>query len=442
MAEQWHKAVSEGLEITRNWFTKHALQILEEEYPEEVSIQNGEKVFACQLSDGWFREFKERYKISFRAPTSQAQQTPSEYLKIVSEFLGYVRYNSLPRQKEETYDIGCYQYSTIFNVDQMPLPFGFYGNRTYAPRGVKSVKKKVASKAWTKRQASLMILITVDGLPHCKPLLMFRGQGKQGTIGKEREFYDKWVAVVFNKTAYTDTDIMLQWIGDLYTPAVNQKQSQHSPMPYSDGQPPFSAPRLLVLDTCPTHCTLSVLQALSSPILNTTTAFIPEGMTGYLQPEDTHINKPLKQYIGNYLSAYTEAGWKSGFPAKQNLKIPERRILITKCVGDAWDKLHGNHADLISRSFRDTGIALKPDGSDDHFLSVQDMSGLQVDTTGCYGLNCNLEIGQNGKRQTGKGLLQEDDWERLLALLGGKGALATAKEVSDGAVDEILPSTG
>ncbi|PWW77176.1 hypothetical protein C7212DRAFT_342976 [Tuber magnatum] len=250
----------------------------------------------------------------------------------------------------------------------MPHPFDFYRNRTYAPRGEKFVKKKVAYKSWTKRQASLMILIAADGLPH--------------------------------------------------------------------------SPHLLVLDTCPTHCTLPVLQALSSPMLNTTTTFIPEGMTGYLQPEDTHINKPLKQYIGNCLVDYTEAGWKSGFPAKRNLKIPERRILITKCLGDAWDKLYHNHANLISRSFRETGIALNLDGSEDHFISVRDMSGLKVDTTGCYGLNCNLEIGSNGKRQTGKGLLLEDDWGKLLVLLGGKGAFATAKEVTDHAVDEVLPNAG
>ncbi|PWW73020.1 hypothetical protein C7212DRAFT_347615 [Tuber magnatum] len=214
---------------------------------------------------------------------------------------------------------------------------------------------------------------------------------------------------------------MLQWIRDLYTPAVNPKQTSC----------------FLVLDTCPTHCTLLVLQALSSPMLNTTTAFISEGMTGYLQPEDTHINKPLKQYIGNCLNAYTEAGWKSGFPAKRNLKIPEQRILITKCIGDAWDKLHHNHANLISRSFCETGIVLNPDGSEDHFISVQDMSGLQIDTTGCYRLNCNLEIGSNGKRQTGKGLLLEDNWGKLLVLLGGKGAFATTKEVTDCAVDEV-----
>lgn len=433
LAKLWQEEADRGSEITRMWFEHQALRIFEKEYQEEVVSFNGQKIYSCQLSDGWFSGFKERYKISYRAPTSQAQQTPTEYQRIASEFLGFVRHNSTPRQNEKPSTIGRYHPSTIFNIDQMALPFDFYRRRTYAPRGDKSVKKKVMTKSWTKRQASVMILIAADGIPHCWPLVLFRGEGKGAQIQKEALFYDDRVAVYFNKKAYINTETMLRWIDKLYSTAVQTSQKLLSIGPNS---PP--APFLLTLDTCPTHCTLPVLKALSAPHLNTTTAFIPEGMTGYLQPEDTHINKPFKQYISDFLQTYINEEWKSQFPAKGNVKVRERRILITKCVGDAWDKLHQEHSDLIQKSFRDTGISLQPDGSEDHLINIRDLPSLAVNYHTQYGLNCNLQIGSRGKRETGKGILSEDNWEMLLKMLDEKGILAGLQEVADQENEEIL----
>lgn len=408
------------------WFERQALRILEKEYPEEVTTLNAQKIYSCQLSDGWFSGFKERFKVSYRAPTSQAQRTPIEYQRIASEFLGFVRYNTRPRPSEKPSTIGRYHPSTIFNIDQMALPFDSFGRRTYAPQGDKSVNKKVMTKSWTKWQASVMILIAADGIPHCRAHVLFRGEGKGRQIQKEALFYDERVAVYFNKKAYINTDTMLRWIDKLYSTAVQTSQKLLSIGPNS---PP--APFLLTLDTYPTHCTLPVLKALSAPPLNTTTAFIPEGMTGFLQPEDTHINKLFKQYIGNFLQTYINEGWKSQFPGKGNVKVRERRILITKCVGDAWDKLHQEHSNLIQKSFRDTGIALQPDGSEDHLINIRDLPSLPVNYHTQYGLNCNLQIRSRGKRETGRGILSENNWESLLKMLDEKGVLVELKEVAD-----------
>src|SRR5437588_9420673 len=149
LAILWREEVGRGSEITRKWFERHALQIFEEEYPEEISIVNGTKMYSCQLSSGWFRGFKDRFRISYRAPTSKAQHTPIEYEQTASEFLGFVRFNSKPRNDKEIQTIGRYNPCSIFNVDQIALPFDFYGKRTYAPRGNKSVKKRVPTKSWT-----------------------------------------------------------------------------------------------------------------------------------------------------------------------------------------------------------------------------------------------------------------------------------------------------
>jgi len=227
----------------------------------------------------------------------------------------------------------------------MALPFDFYGRHTYAPRGHKYIKRMVPTKSWTKRQASVMILTAADGL-HCKRLLLFRWEGKGAQIQKEALFYDDRVSVHFDKRAYLNTSAMLQWIDEEYTTAISTSQrilsiDLNSPLP----------PSLLTLDTCPTHCTLPVLKALSALHRNTSTVFIPDRMTGYLQSEDTHINKQFEQYIGDFLQVNLDQGWKSEFPGKGDVKIHKRRIIITKCVGDAWDKLHREYSNLIQKSF-------------------------------------------------------------------------------------------
>jgi len=73
--------------------------------------------------------------------------------------------------------------------------------------------------------------------------------------------------------------------------------------------------------------------------------------------------------------------------------------------------LHPDLSDLIFRTFWDTGIAHNPNSStsEDYFMGRRNMFGLQVDTTWSYRLNCNLEIGSNGKWQMGEELLGEDD---------------------------------
>jgi hypothetical protein len=56
------------------------------------------------------------------------------------------------------------------------------------------------------------------------------------------------------------------------------------------------------LDTCPTHLTIPVLEAMAQPGLHTTVGLIPEGMTPYLQPVNTHINQPMKSHIADFLA--------------------------------------------------------------------------------------------------------------------------------------------
>jgi hypothetical protein len=436
LAEEWKARWGQGLEITRNWFERRAKAIFEEEYLEEVKENEGKKDYGCGFSDGWFAGFKNRHLISWRVPTSQAQQMPEDYRNVALQFLRFLRRNSVPHSSNEAvFEVGRFRRRLIFNFDQMSLPFDFSSSHTYAPQGATTVKKKTESpKAWLRRQATLALLICADGQNRCKPLIIFRGEGKTAAISKEMKYYDQRVEVQWQARAWTDTPVMLRWIERQYSIAGEAEDRE------------ANLPRLFTLYTCPTHRTIAVLKRLSSPDLNTTVALIPEGLTGELQPLDTHINRSMRQYIHEFLQQRLDDNWQSGFPGKANVKIRERRILMTHCVADAWDKLHREHSSLVQRSFQQDGIALDPEGSEDHLLSVKDLPNLapEIGDRSVWeegGLNCNLEPpvminGRKGKSHTGNGLLKDDDWPHLLQLLDTKDALAREQEVTEHEEDD------
>ena len=51
---------------------------------------------------------------------------------------------------------------------------------------------------------------------------------------------------------------------------------------------------------------------------------------------------------------------------------------MTQWVGNAWEELHRVHRDLIIKTFRQTGLSLNPDGSEDLELKIRDLPGIKV----------------------------------------------------------------
>ena len=96
-------------------------------------------------------------------------------------------------------------------MDQTPMPFEFLKNRTFAPKGSKTVWIKAKNTNWTKRQATLMITICADGISHCLPILIFHGQKGREMAARqaERRRYHSGIRVIFNTTAYSNEAITL-----------------------------------------------------------------------------------------------------------------------------------------------------------------------------------------------------------------------------------------
>jgi hypothetical protein len=64
--------------------------------------------------------------------------------------------------------------------------------------------------------------------------------------------------------------------------------------------------------------------------------------------------------------------WKAG-----KFSIGNRRVLLTKWVGGAWEKVHKYHKDAIIKIFQNVGLSL-PDGSRDSELSIRDLPNIKV----------------------------------------------------------------
>lgn len=92
------------------WFKSRAKQILASSHPNN----------SLKFSDGWFMQFKCRYKISLRRPTNKAQKEPEEKEDIIRNFHQSIRKIQVSGEgdgpQEEKFKL-C----QIANMDQTPL---------------------------------------------------------------------------------------------------------------------------------------------------------------------------------------------------------------------------------------------------------------------------------------------------------------------------------
>jgi hypothetical protein len=143
-------------------------------------------------------------------------------------------------------------------------------------------------------------------------------------------------------------------------------------------------PRLLALDLAKFHYTDAVLDTLRS--YQIIPSMIPAGCTGLVQPLDVAVNKPFKDLLRDIMEELLDQ-YERDFskdlreiPLADTSAIAERRVLVTRAVGEAWDRFCTTHEQLIISIFRKLGLTLPIDGSCDNELSVKgiDSSLLQI----------------------------------------------------------------
>ena len=107
-----------------------------------------------------------------------------------------------------------------------------------------------------------------------------------------------------------------------------------------------------------------------------TNTFIPGGCTGYIQVLDVAINKSLKRLVKEVVELHYDTHleeWKAN-----KYSVGDRRVLHTHWVATAWQQLHEQYQGTIVQTFRNLGLALNPDGSEDIELQIKDLSDMSI----------------------------------------------------------------
>jgi hypothetical protein len=98
--------------------------------------------------------------------------------------------------------IGRIKLSKIYNIDQSPLLFKYLKGRIYAKKGDRIVRLREGKSGHDRRQCILQIIVFVDGVMRCKPLLIFKGKlkGDSRRKVKQKRYYPS-VIIIFNEKA-------------------------------------------------------------------------------------------------------------------------------------------------------------------------------------------------------------------------------------------------
>lgn len=380
--ELFQRFISErcaGKPIRQGWFRRQSKSLFTKIYSDAPQI--------FVFSHAWFTNFQKRWSISSRAITRKASKLPEEYQQLILEWLRFNRRNSQPRNSLERHriisDIGRFRYSNILNLDETPIPFEYLDGRTFDITGNKTISVKTQQSGWDKRQATLILYIFADGIPRIKPKLIFHGSnGPNAKLrATEGHRYHPGVTIEYNRTAYNNESLFLQFIDQELIPTLHTTTPNGISTCISGkntSTPPTTS--LLILDAAAFHTTEAVLARLKDAHI--IPSLIPGGCTGLIQPLDTTVNKPFKAYLRDYTDQYIDEqeALNPALASGTGWSVGEKRIMTTHVVANAWDQFCKDKKAMICKAFRDVGVTLPVDGSCDHELAIKgiDPSKLQI----------------------------------------------------------------
>jgi len=110
--------------------------------------------------------------------------------------------------------------------------------------------------------------------------------------------------------------------------------------------------------------------------INCICSFILGGTTSFIQVCDVAINKLLKDRIAELAEIHYNAYKEQWIENKYS--VSDRRVMLASWVAQAWDDLHCYNSESIKQAFRDMGLALPTNRSQDDEIKIKDLPGIQV----------------------------------------------------------------
>ena len=241
-------------------------------------------------------------------------------------------------------EISC-KLCDIANMDQTPLPFVLEDGTTYDEKGSKKSGSQAVNR--NKRQCTVQLTIFGDGIPRVWLTVIFRGKGKR-IRPNQKKSWDKRIKVYFQPKAWCDESIMKQWVCDEWGNIFTNLSTSGS------------SGKILVADVHTAQQRDEVKRLVVTK--KTVLVNVLPGCTGRVQPLDVSVNKPFKNYVREQFERHLDENLDLFVEGK--LAASERRVLTTKWVGNAWEKLSENKGMSI-RSYVKCGITRHVDGSED-----------------------------------------------------------------------------
>ena len=107
----------------------------------------------------------------------------------------------------------------------------------------------------------------------------------------------------------------------------------------------------------------------------TSLVHVPPACTSRVQVVDVLINKPFKDEVRSLLEDHVGKIFDQYVGGKINAS--QRRVLMTKWVGEAWSKV-GKMKDSIICSFKKCGLSVALDGSENNEVNMEGFPEYQI----------------------------------------------------------------
>ena len=163
-----------------------------------------------KASNGWARAFLKRHSLVLRAKTSIAQALPDDLENRIHEFRHEVK-----RVRQN----GDFPYDFIGNMDETPVYMDMVPSKTVDVRGKEPIKVKTTKSEKCRVTAVLSCIATGSML---SPMVIFKGTTGR-SIHNIKE--SNGTVVCYQKKAWVDEKLMLQWISDIWVKHTKNKPS-------------------------------------------------------------------------------------------------------------------------------------------------------------------------------------------------------------------------
>lgn len=101
-----------------------------------------------------------------------------------------------------------------------------------------------------------------------------------------------------------------------------------------------------------------------------------------LQPFDTVINRPFKQWLEETTDDYVDCV-EAEKGENYKWSVSDKRIMVTYIITKAMERLKTKEGiEMVKKAFLNCGVSIRPDGTEGFLIKIKDIKEEEIDFTG------------------------------------------------------------